>query len=116
MDEPLGLGYGAARRHALESTEEIAPSTFEVGQSSKSLEHEQERAIVTFGALWRPMLTLEAWARQVNAQRAEIWQARYDDHGLIHDILVQHTAMQRELQQMRDRVATLEQERSYREQ
>nr|GEU38681.1 hypothetical protein [Tanacetum cinerariifolium] len=28
--EPLGLGYGAARRRALESTEEIAPSTYEV--------------------------------------------------------------------------------------
>ncbi|GJX88686.1 hypothetical protein Tco_0340700 [Tanacetum coccineum] len=27
--EPLGLGYGAARRRALESTEEIAPSTYE---------------------------------------------------------------------------------------
>ncbi|GJS27614.1 hypothetical protein Tco_0488234 [Tanacetum coccineum] len=33
--EPLGLGYGAARRRALESTEEIAPSTYEVGQSSR---------------------------------------------------------------------------------
>ncbi|GKB14095.1 hypothetical protein Tco_0848018 [Tanacetum coccineum] len=27
--EPLGLGYGAARRRALESTKEIAPSTYE---------------------------------------------------------------------------------------
>ncbi|GKF87201.1 hypothetical protein Tco_0258078, partial [Tanacetum coccineum] len=27
--EPLGLGYGAARRRALESIEEIAPSTYE---------------------------------------------------------------------------------------
>nr|GEW45234.1 hypothetical protein [Tanacetum cinerariifolium] len=33
--EPLGLGYRAARRHAHESTEEIAPSTYEVGQSSR---------------------------------------------------------------------------------
>ncbi|GJY63000.1 hypothetical protein Tco_0464460 [Tanacetum coccineum] len=33
--EPLGLGYGVARRHALESTKEIAPSTYEVGQSSR---------------------------------------------------------------------------------
>nr|GFA86523.1 hypothetical protein [Tanacetum cinerariifolium] len=30
MNEPLGLGYAVARRRALESTEEIAPSTFEV--------------------------------------------------------------------------------------
>ncbi|GKE89305.1 hypothetical protein Tco_1566780 [Tanacetum coccineum] len=31
--EPLGLGYRAARRRALESTEEIAPSTYEVGRA-----------------------------------------------------------------------------------
>ncbi|GKF54772.1 hypothetical protein Tco_0165112, partial [Tanacetum coccineum] len=35
--EPLGLGHGAARRHALESIKEIAPSTYEVGQSSRSM-------------------------------------------------------------------------------
>nr|GEX61026.1 hypothetical protein [Tanacetum cinerariifolium] len=33
--EPLGLGYEAAKRRALESTEETAPSTYEVGQSSR---------------------------------------------------------------------------------
>nr|GEY62210.1 hypothetical protein [Tanacetum cinerariifolium] len=27
--EPLGLGYGAARHHTLESTKEITPSTYE---------------------------------------------------------------------------------------
>ncbi|GJT41672.1 hypothetical protein Tco_0941537 [Tanacetum coccineum] len=43
VSEPLGLGYGAARCHALESTEEIAPSTYEVGQSSRSMP-EQEGA------------------------------------------------------------------------
>ncbi|GKG31449.1 hypothetical protein Tco_0426399, partial [Tanacetum coccineum] len=31
--EPLGLGYGAARRRALELTEEITPSTYEVGRA-----------------------------------------------------------------------------------
>ncbi|GJR25154.1 hypothetical protein Tco_0973681, partial [Tanacetum coccineum] len=30
VSEPLGLGYGEARRRALESIEEIAPSTYEV--------------------------------------------------------------------------------------
>ncbi|GKF60925.1 hypothetical protein Tco_0177711, partial [Tanacetum coccineum] len=35
VSEPLGLGYGAAKRRALESTKEITPSTYEVGQSSK---------------------------------------------------------------------------------
>ncbi|GJQ91657.1 hypothetical protein Tco_0002796 [Tanacetum coccineum] len=64
----------------------------------------------------RAVLALESRAGHADAQRAEMWQARYDDHRLIHDLLVQHTAMQREVQEMRDRVATLEQERSRREQ
>ncbi|GJR87333.1 hypothetical protein Tco_0211344 [Tanacetum coccineum] len=33
-DEPLGLGYGATRRHALELAEGHVPGTFKVGQSS----------------------------------------------------------------------------------
>ncbi|GKC46771.1 hypothetical protein Tco_1064493, partial [Tanacetum coccineum] len=36
MSEPLGLEYEAAKRHTLESTEEIAPSTYKLGQSSRS--------------------------------------------------------------------------------
>nr|GEZ72648.1 hypothetical protein [Tanacetum cinerariifolium] len=51
-----------------------------------------------------------------NIWRAEMSQARYDDHRLIHDMLVQHAAMQRELQEMRGRVATLEHERSRKDQ
>ncbi|GJZ08191.1 hypothetical protein Tco_0542474, partial [Tanacetum coccineum] len=47
--EPLGLRYGEARRHALESNEEIAPSTYEVGQSSRSvLEQEGVEKISAF--------------------------------------------------------------------
>ncbi|GJU31044.1 hypothetical protein Tco_1174633 [Tanacetum coccineum] len=34
-DEPLGLGYGAARRRALELVEGYAPSTFEIPASPK---------------------------------------------------------------------------------
>ncbi|GJT32729.1 ribonuclease H-like domain-containing protein [Tanacetum coccineum] len=37
----LGLGYEAARRRALELVEEIAPSTFEVGQGSRSVPDQQ---------------------------------------------------------------------------
>ncbi|GKC18340.1 hypothetical protein Tco_1020490 [Tanacetum coccineum] len=33
--EPLGLRYGVARHRAIESTKEIAPSKYEVGQSSR---------------------------------------------------------------------------------
>ncbi|GJS33597.1 hypothetical protein Tco_0531979, partial [Tanacetum coccineum] len=35
VDRPLGLGYGEARSRALEIAGEIAPSTFEIGQSSR---------------------------------------------------------------------------------
>ncbi|GJY03415.1 hypothetical protein Tco_0369355 [Tanacetum coccineum] len=49
----------------------------------KSLEREQERTAVMFGALWRPVLALEAWAGH-------------------------QAAMQRELQDMRGCVAALE--------
>ncbi|GKF12909.1 hypothetical protein Tco_0050835, partial [Tanacetum coccineum] len=47
--EPLGLGYGTARRRAFESIEEIAPSTYEVGQGSRSvLEQEGVERISAF--------------------------------------------------------------------
>ncbi|GJW59139.1 hypothetical protein Tco_0105870 [Tanacetum coccineum] len=69
---------------------------------------EQERAILTFEALWRQVLVLEAWAGYVDAWMADISRARYDDHKLIHDMLVQQAAMQHELQEMRGRVTTLE--------
>ncbi|GJX32893.1 hypothetical protein Tco_0242748 [Tanacetum coccineum] len=33
----------------------------------KSLEHEQERVVVTFRAIWRPVLALESWAEERRA-------------------------------------------------
>ncbi|GKE79003.1 hypothetical protein Tco_1545123, partial [Tanacetum coccineum] len=81
----------------------------------RSLEREQERAIITFGAFWRPVLALEAWAGHVDTWLEDMSRARYDDHRLIHDMLVQQAAIQRELQEMRGRVATLEQERGRRD-
>nr|GFA12723.1 hypothetical protein [Tanacetum cinerariifolium] len=80
-----------------------------------SLEREQERTVVTFGALWRPVLALEAWAERVDTRLANMSRDRYDDHRLIHDMLMQQAAMQRELQEMRGRVTTLEQERDRRQ-
>ncbi|GJX66701.1 hypothetical protein Tco_0301044, partial [Tanacetum coccineum] len=67
--EPLGLGYGALRRRELAVEEDQVPSTFEVGQSSRSVPEQQ------------------------GAERL----------------------MQRELKEMRGRVAALEQERGRRE-
>ncbi|GJU99298.1 hypothetical protein Tco_1328569 [Tanacetum coccineum] len=64
----------------------------------------------------RPMLALEAWAGHVDTRMADMSRARYDDHRLIHDMLVQQAAMQRELQEMRGRVTALEHKRDRREQ
>ncbi|GKA54127.1 hypothetical protein Tco_0753076 [Tanacetum coccineum] len=41
-------------------------------------EHEQERVAVTFGAIWRPVLALESWSSQTNAQRASLWHVISD--------------------------------------
>ncbi|GJV83836.1 hypothetical protein Tco_1523734 [Tanacetum coccineum] len=74
-----------------------------------------ERTVVTFRALWRPVLALEAWAGHVDTRMADMSRAGYDDHRLIYDMLVPQVALQRELQEMRGRVAALEQERGRRE-
>ncbi|GJZ32383.1 hypothetical protein Tco_0577819 [Tanacetum coccineum] len=44
----------------------------------RSLEYEQERVAVTFGAIWRPVLALELWAGQTDAQRAALWHVGVD--------------------------------------
>ncbi|GKB57398.1 hypothetical protein Tco_0913584 [Tanacetum coccineum] len=41
-DEPLGLGYGAARRRTLALADDPVPSTFEIGQSSRSVPEKQK--------------------------------------------------------------------------
>nr|GFC31632.1 hypothetical protein [Tanacetum cinerariifolium] len=53
--------------------------------SPESLEHEQERTAMTFGALWRPVLALEAWVGCVVIRMVDMSQAEYDDHRLVHD-------------------------------
>ncbi|GJR95251.1 hypothetical protein Tco_0267425 [Tanacetum coccineum] len=80
------------------------------------IDRDHERAIMTFGALWGPVLAFETWARHVDTQMANMSQAGYDDHRLVHDLLVQHTSLQHELQVMRGRVTALEQERDRGEQ
>nr|GEZ19757.1 hypothetical protein [Tanacetum cinerariifolium] len=82
--------------------------------SARLWEHEQERTAITFRALWRPVLALEAWAGRVDTQMTDMSWAGYDDHRLVHDMLLQEIALQRKPQEMRGRVTTLEQERDRR--
>ncbi|GJS67484.1 hypothetical protein Tco_0682048 [Tanacetum coccineum] len=55
----------------------------------RSLEHEQERVAVTFGAIWRPVLALESWAGQTDAQRAALWHAISDTQGENRELRLQ---------------------------
>ncbi|GJZ90635.1 hypothetical protein Tco_0662562 [Tanacetum coccineum] len=82
----------------------------------RSLEQEQERAVMTFGALWRPVLALETWAGHVDTRMANMSRAGYDDHRLVHDLLVHQNSLQYKLQEMRGRITALEQERDRGEQ
>nr|GEW03239.1 hypothetical protein [Tanacetum cinerariifolium] len=81
----------------------------------RSLKHEQERTVVTFKALWRPVLALEAWAGRFDTRMTDMSRTGYDDRMLVHDMLLQQTALQRELQEMGGHITTLEQERDRRE-
>ncbi|GKE85997.1 hypothetical protein Tco_1559739 [Tanacetum coccineum] len=54
VSEPLGLGYGTARRRALESMEEIAPSTYEVQHSSRSVP--KQEGVERISAFRQPIL------------------------------------------------------------
>nr|GEX05323.1 hypothetical protein [Tanacetum cinerariifolium] len=73
----------------------------------RSMEHKQERTAMTFKALWRLVLALEAWAGRVDTRMTDMPWAGYDDHRLVHDMLLLQTALQRELHEMRGRVTAL---------
>ncbi|GJR92450.1 hypothetical protein Tco_0264624 [Tanacetum coccineum] len=55
----------------------------------RSLEYEQERVAVTFGEIWRPVLALELWADQTDAQRAALWHVISDMQGENRDLRLQ---------------------------
>nr|GEW39467.1 hypothetical protein [Tanacetum cinerariifolium] len=63
----------------------------------------------------RHVLALKAWAGCVDTQMIDMLWAWYDDHRLVYDMLLQQTALQQELQEMKDRVTMLEQERDRKE-
>ncbi|GJY33216.1 hypothetical protein Tco_0417685 [Tanacetum coccineum] len=55
----------------------------------RSLEHEQERVALTFGAIWRPVLALKSWAGQTDAQREALWHAISDTQGENQELRLQ---------------------------
>ncbi|GJZ38929.1 hypothetical protein Tco_0585492, partial [Tanacetum coccineum] len=52
----------------------------------RSLEYKQERVALTFEVIWRPVLALESWASQTDAQRAAMWHAINDLQGENQDL------------------------------
>ncbi|GKF03804.1 hypothetical protein Tco_0034472, partial [Tanacetum coccineum] len=74
---------GLIRDHAVR-LEELLPALFK-----RSLEYEQERVTVTFGAIWRPVLALDAWAGQTDAQRAAMWHTINDVQRENRDLWLQ---------------------------
>nr|GEX70548.1 hypothetical protein [Tanacetum cinerariifolium] len=55
----------------------------------RSLEHEHERVVVTFGAICRPVLALESWAGQMDARRAALWHAISDTQMVNQELRLQ---------------------------
>nr|GEY37926.1 hypothetical protein [Tanacetum cinerariifolium] len=60
-------GYDKDLRELYTRSREVRDVIFSQRYRFRSLEREQERATVTFGALWRLVLALEAWAGHVDA-------------------------------------------------
>ncbi|GJT30834.1 hypothetical protein Tco_0911109 [Tanacetum coccineum] len=144
-DKPLGLGYGAARRRALELAEGTSHSTYEdlvdgtvytdiecvmppfcaLVQTLASPEWSSGSLPVSPASLTVPSPVAtpasvepvdEGYLAEIGAQ-LELYggQQRYEDHRLIHDLLVRNAVTQHELQELRDHVTALQQERSRRE-
>ncbi|GKF42548.1 hypothetical protein Tco_0125890 [Tanacetum coccineum] len=74
----------------------------------RSLKQEQKRATVTFSAIWRPALALEAWAGQTDTQKAAVWHAICDIQRENHDLRRQLAKERRERLNLTDRIARIE--------
>ncbi|GKC76857.1 hypothetical protein Tco_1127631 [Tanacetum coccineum] len=125
VSEPLGLGYRALRRRELAVEEGQVPSTLEVVSPSSPVVSSpiaspvatptttisvDEDQFIEVGAQLE-LHGSQEWLEtrcscrgHVDTRLADMSHDRYDDHRLIHDMLVQQAAMQRELREMRGRV------------
>nr|GEZ42534.1 hypothetical protein [Tanacetum cinerariifolium] len=65
-------------------------------------------ATVTFSALWRPVLALEAWAGQTDAYRVALWHTMLDTQRENHDLRMQLVEDRRNRLELADRVARIE--------
>nr|GEZ21724.1 hypothetical protein [Tanacetum cinerariifolium] len=79
-------GYDKDLRELYTRSAAVRDEIFLQRYSFRSLEREHERATVTFSVIWRPVLALEAWAGQTDAQRAALWHSIYDIQRENHDL------------------------------
>ncbi|GKC79194.1 hypothetical protein Tco_1129968 [Tanacetum coccineum] len=97
VDEDQFIEINRDVRELYTRSEAVRNEIFSYRYQLRSLEHEQERIVVTFRALWRPVLALEACAGHVDTQMADMSRTGDDNHRLVNDLLVQQAALQREL-------------------
>nr|GEU84141.1 hypothetical protein [Tanacetum cinerariifolium] len=96
VDEPLGLGYGVVADETPTPRLPVRPIWVDPENGTIYLD-------IEFDLHPEPQFRLQH-------HPSAMWQTRYEDHRLILN-----DATQRELQELRDRVTSLEQERSRRE-
>ncbi|GJR18030.1 RNA-directed DNA polymerase, eukaryota [Tanacetum coccineum] len=104
----LFKGYDRDLRELYTRSGAVRDEIFSQRYRFRSLEREQERAIMTFSAIWRSVLALEAWAGQTDAQRAALWHPIYDIQRENHDLRRQIAEEMRERLELTDRVARME--------
>ncbi|GJV85085.1 hypothetical protein Tco_1524983 [Tanacetum coccineum] len=68
---------GLIRDHTVR-LEELSPALFERDIIKESRAESRIGFVVTFRAIWRPVLALESWTGQTDAQRATLWHAISD--------------------------------------
>ncbi|GJR69374.1 hypothetical protein Tco_0015439 [Tanacetum coccineum] len=101
-------GYDRDLRELYTRSGAVRDEIFSQRYRFRSLEREQERATVTFSAIWRPVLALEAWAGQTDAQRAAPWHAIYDTQRENHDLRMHIIEERCERLELTDHVARME--------
>ncbi|GJY65851.1 hypothetical protein Tco_0468089 [Tanacetum coccineum] len=67
LPSTLFEGYDRDLRELYNRSRAVRDEIFSQCYRLRSLKQEQERATMTFDAIWRPVLALETWARHVDA-------------------------------------------------
>nr|GEY83461.1 hypothetical protein [Tanacetum cinerariifolium] len=113
--EPLGLGYRAARRCALNPSEDIAPSTYEVDPEDEKVYTDILAYPPAAPVQTSPSLEWSSGSLPISPLSL-IVPSPVASPVTTPVATIMHTALPHELQEMRDRVTALEQERDHKEQ